>query len=137
MYKMSDTIDCNSLSNKMKMFLTRKLEERQAVIRKLKRKRTIIKTLSYSTTVISIVISAVLAATATAVVIPPIAIIVLSTASGILTAISSRFNFQAKSNKLNTEIENLNKLISKFDFVVSCNGNLTQETYNQIISEFN
>ena len=133
---MSDTTDGTSRSNKLKVFLARKLEEKQAVIKKLKRKRSIIKALFYTTSVISIVISAVLAATATAVVIPPIAIIVLSTASGILTAISSRFNFQAKSNKLSTEIENLNKLISKFDYVVSCNGNLTQETYNQIMTEF-
>ena len=85
----------------------------------------------------SIVISAVLATISTAVAVPPIAITILSMASAILTAISTKFNFKDKNNLLGIEIEKLNKLTAKFDFVVSCNGYLTQETYNQIISEFN
>ena len=133
---MTDHIDSAQLSNKLKQFLTRKLEEKQAAIKKLKRKSTIIKTVYYTTTIISIIISAVLAVTATAVAIPPIAIIVLSTTSGILTAISSKFNFQAKSTKLNTEIEKGTKLRNKLDYIVSCNGNLTAELYNQILLEF-
>ena len=122
---------------KLKEFLTRQLEESVSKIKKLKRKRNITKCLYYSTTVSSIVISAVLAATATAVAIPPVAIVVLSTASGILTTISSRFNFQAKTSKLNTEIEKCNKLSRSLDYVVSTNGDLTSDACKQILSEYN
>ena len=119
------------------MFLTRKLEEKRAVINKLKRKRKITKALYYTSTLSSIVVSTVLAGLSTIIGFPSMVITILSITSAVLTSISIKFSLQDKSNKLSTEIEKLNKLIAKFDFVVSCNGNLTQETYNQIITEFN
>ena len=134
---MVDTTDGNSLSNKVKMFLTRKLEEKRAVINKLKRKRNITKALYYTSTLSSIIASTVLAGLSTIIGFPSMGITILSITSAVLTSISIKLNLQDKSIKLNTEIEKLNKLIAKFDFVVSCNGDLTQETYNQIISEFN
>ena len=133
---MTDHIDGAQLSIKIKEFLSRKLEERRAVIYKLKRKRKIVKVLYYSTTISSIIISAILAAISTSVAIPPITITVLSMSSAVLTAISTKFNFKDKSTQLCREIETPNKLISKIDYVVSCNGNLTQETYSQIMTEF-
>ena len=70
-------------------------------------------------------------------VIPPLAVTILSISSAILTGISARFNFQDKTIMLTKEIEKLSKLQNKLDYVVSCNGDLTQEEYKQIISEFN
>ena len=134
---MLDEIDGTSLSTKVKMFLTRKLEEKRAVINKLKRKRKITKALYYTSTLSSIIVSTVLAGLSTIIGFPSMVITILSITSAVLTSISIKFNLQDKSSKLNAEIEKLNKLIAKFDFVVSCNGNLTQETYNQIITEFN
>ena len=130
------TDDQTVLSTKLNEFLTGRLEECKYNIAKKKRKRVVIKTLFYTTTILSIVISTALAVSATTIVVPSIAIIVLSTASGILTAIGSRFNFQAKSHELNIEIEKCNKLKNKLAYVVSCNGDLTSDAYKQILSEF-
>ena len=133
---MTDRVDGTALSNKLKDFLSRKLEERQIIIVKFKRKRKLIKILYYSTTILSIIISAILAAISTSIAIPPITIAVLSISSAILTAISTKFNFKDKSNQLCREIDKINKLNQKLDYVISCNGNLSSAEYSQILSEF-
>src|SRR5438034_8731978 len=122
---MVDQIDGTVLSNKLKDFLTRKLNEKRTIIAKLKRKRKIIKVLYYSTTILSIVVSALLAAICTSMAVPPIAITILSLTSGILTAISTKFNFEDKNNQICREIDKINKLNQKLDYVISCNGNLS------------
>ena len=133
---MTDQIDGTVLSNKLKDFLTRKLNERQTIIAKFKRKRKIIKILYYSTTISSIIISAILAAICTSVAVPPIAITILSLTSGILTAISTKFNFKDKNNQLCREIDKIKMLNQKLDYLISCNGNLSNTEYSQILSEF-
>ena len=35
------------------------------------------------------------------------------------------------------EIDRLNKLQAKLDYVISCNGDLTTEEYREILKEFN
>src|SRR5688572_20367117 len=101
---MSHSIDGNSLSNKVKAFLTRKLEEKRAVINKLKRKRKITKILYYACTLGSIVLSTVLAGLSTIIGFPSMVITILSITSAVLTGISIKFNLQDKSDKLNAEI---------------------------------
>ena len=68
--------------------------------------------------------------------IPAIVITMLSAASAILTGISARFNFQNKKMEINNLIAKLNKIQSKLDYVISCNGNLTQAEYNEILKDF-
>ena len=133
---MSDNVDGTVLSNKLKDFLTRKLNEKRTIIAKLKRKRKIIKVLYYSTTILSIVVSALLAAICTSMAVPPIAITILSLTSGILTGISTKFNFEDKNNQICREIDKINRLNQKLDYVISCNGNLSSAEYSQILSEF-
>ena len=133
---MVDQIDGTLLSNKLKDFLSRKRDERQTIITKLKRKRKIIKVLYYTSTILAITISAILAAISVSIAVPPLAITILSTSSAILTAISTKFNFKDKSNQLCMEIEKDTKLRNKLDYIVSCNGNLTAELYSQILLEF-
>ena len=77
-----------------------------------------------------------MATISTAMQIPPITITVLSMASAILTTIGTKFNFKEKTNQLNLEIQKLHRLSSKLQYVVSCNGSLTEEAYKQIMSEF-
>ena len=125
-----------TLSSKLKDFLARKLEDKQINIKKYKRKRKIVKTLYYSTTIISIVISAVLASMSTIISILPITTTILATTSAILTTISTKFNFKDKNNQLSRDIEKLDKLNNRLDYVISTNGNMSNEEYNQILSEF-
>ena len=134
--KMVDIVDGVTLSSKLKNFLNIKLDESKGNVIKLKKKQKIIKILYYSTTVTSIIISATLASISL-MTIPPIIITILSTSNAILTAISIKFNIEDKSLKIDREITQLKKLKNKLEYVVSCNGNLTQTEYEQILSEFN
>src|SRR6266536_531045 len=124
------------MADHVKQFLERKLNESQIKVKKLKRNRKIIKILYVGTTVTSILISTVLASIS-ALSIPPIVIIVLAISSGFLTGISARFQFQDKSYKISREIGQLNKIQSKLDYVIHCNGNLTAEKCEQIILDCN
>jgi hypothetical protein len=129
-------VDEYNISEKLKEFLIRKLSESKIKIKKLKRKKNITKIIMYTSTILSIVISAV-TASVSLLVIPPLIITALSVTSAILTGISARFNFQDKAVIISREIERLNKLQTKLDYVVSCNGDLTEQEYKEIIKEFN
>jgi len=56
-----DNTDGQALSNKLKIYLTKKLEESEYIITKCKRKQTIIKTFYYLNTILSIIISTAIA----------------------------------------------------------------------------
>src|SRR5207248_6316034 len=122
----------HNISEKVKAFLTRKLTESRKKVKKLKRKRTIYNILFITTAGSSIVISVVLAGIST-LTIPPVTMLILSISSGILTGISAKFGFQDKKEKLNKEIVKLNQIQLKLDEVISCNGNLTQKEYQEIL----
>jgi len=64
-------------------------------------------------------------------------ITILSAKSAILTGVSARFNFQNKKMEISNLISRLNKIQSKLDYVISCNGDLTQNEYLEILREFN
>jgi len=78
-----------NISEKLKKFLQRKLEETSHKIKKEKRKKKIVQILSISTAVISIVISAIVASLA----LPPLAVSIMCVSSAILTGVELRFNF--------------------------------------------
>jgi len=69
--------------------------------------------------------------------IPTIVITMLTAVSAILTGISARFNFQNKKVEISNLIDRLNKIQSKLDYVISCNGDLTQNEYQEILKDFN
>jgi len=129
-------MDTSTLSNKVKDYLTRKLEDLNSSITKAKKKRKIIKILYYTITILSIIISATLASISLAAAVPGFAITVLSTTSAILTAISIKFDFQTKTIEIAKDLEKLNKLNNKLDYIISCNGSLSHEEYKDIMNEF-
>ena len=120
----------HNISEKVKEFLTRKLTESRKKVKKLKRKRTIYNILFITTAGSSIVISVVLAGIST-VTMPLVVMLILSMSSGILTGLSATFGFQDEKEKINKEIMKLNKIQSKLDYVISCNGHLTQKEYKK------
>jgi len=126
----------HNISEKVKQYLTRKLNECRHELTKLKCKKKRIKILYVSTVTASIILSTAVASVATTVFIPAIVITMLSATSAILTGISARFNFQNKKVEINNLIKRLNKLQAKLDYVISCNGNLTQKEYDEIIRDF-
>ena len=125
------------ISDKVKEYLSRKLNDCKRKLIKLKRKKKIIKILYITTVVSSIIISTVVVTLTSVISVPIIVITVLSAGSAILTGISARFNFQNKKVEINSLIDKLNKIQSKLDYVISCNGDLKQTEYEEILKEFN
>jgi phosphate/sulfate permease len=68
--------------------------------------------------------------------VPIIIVPILSAFSAILTAISARFNFHDKKAQIKGLIEKLDKIKAKLEYVISCNGDLTQAEYEQILKDF-
>ena len=89
--------------------------------------------MSTLTAVMSIIIAAIVAS----ITLPPLAVSIMCVSSAILTGVNLRFNFQDKTHEIKNLIEKLNKIQAKLDYVISCNGNLTQTTYQEILKEFN
>ena len=125
-----------NLSEKVKEFLNKRSELIQVKIKKLRRKRKIIRILYYSLVVSSVSLSTIIASLTGFVGVPAIVLTSLSTGSGILTALSAKFNLNDRKVEIEWLIDKLNKLHQKIDYVVSCNGNLTREEYEQILKEF-
>src|SRR5437867_12522526 len=124
-----------TLTNKAKEYLTRKLDESKIRISKLKRKRKVLKILYYSSVILSVTLSALISALAGLTLIPVYIIPFLSILSAILTGLSTKFNLENKKIELNKVIQKLHKIQEKLDYVISCNGNFTNEDFQQIISE--
>ena len=125
-----------SLTNKAKEYLIRKLDESRNKIAKLKRKRKVVKSLYYSSIILSVTLSAIISALAGLTLMPVYIIPLLSILSGVLTALSAKFNLENKKIEINKTIEKLHKIQEKLDYVISCNGNLTDEDFKQIVAEF-
>src|SRR5271157_2969470 len=126
-------IDELNISEKLKKFLQRKLEETSHKIKTEKRKKIIVQTLSTLTAIMSIIIAAIVAS----ITLPALAVSIMCVSSAILTGVNLRFNFQDKTHEVKILIEKLNKIQAKLDYIISCNGNLTQTTYQEILKEFN
>jgi predicted rRNA methylase YqxC with S4 and FtsJ domains len=124
-----------TVSEKVKEYLRRKMDDCEQKLCKLKRKRKVVKTFYIVTVLLAICLSSTVSVISITSV-PVILVTILSTFSAILTGISSRFNFYNKKAEIKGLIEKLNKINSKLDYVISCNGTLTQAEYEQILMNF-
>ena len=68
--------------------------------------------------------------------IPIVVVTSLSTGSAILTGVSAKLNLIHKKIKINHQIEKLNRIQIKIEYVVNTNGDLTKEEYSNILIEF-
>jgi len=120
--------------SQIKPFLERKLQDYTKKIQKMKKKQKIVKILFINVIILSISCSLV-CATLGAFTVPAAIIPVLSTTGALATAISLKFNLEGKKNELNQTICMLDKIKSKIDYVVSCNGDFTEVEFKQIMCE--
>jgi len=127
------------ISEKVKSFLSKKLQESERKIIKVKRKQKCIKYLYGASIIVSVVLSSSVAAIASLFgisVIPAIIITIFSTTSAITTALSTKFNLKGKKEQLQNMIDTLNRIKNKLDYVLTCNGDLTEAEYVSILKEF-
>ena len=124
--------DCN-VSDKAKAYLSDKLNESQNIIRKKKRKMKIVKGLYYSSAISSIILSTITATTGIG--LPMVIVTTLPIISAILTGLSIQFNFKGKQDKLHKEVIKCNLIKTKLEYVINCNGNLTDDIYKELLEE--
>jgi nitrogen fixation/metabolism regulation signal transduction histidine kinase len=124
------------VSEKVKQHLIKKLEDCQLKLNKLERKRKIIKKLYIVTMLLSIVTSAVVTVLSSITIVPFVIIPILSSIIAILTAVSFRFNFHDKKDEITGLINKFNKIKAKLEWVIRCNGDLTETEYEQILKDF-
>ena len=125
-----------NLSEKVKNFLNKRSELIQVKIKKLKRKRKTIKILYYSLVVSSVSLSTIIASLTGFVGVPAVVLTALSIGSGILTALSAKFNLNDAKLEIEVLIDKSDKLNQTIDYVISCNSNLTEQEYERILKEF-
>ena len=94
-----------------------------------------IKILYYSSITLSISLTGVLTTLSSFAGLPIFVIPILSTTTGVLTGLTANFNIQNKKIEINKTIDKIHKIQEKLDYVVSCNSKLTEEDFQQIISE--
>ena len=126
-------------NDKIKLFLSNKLNECEAKIKEVKRKRRIVKIIYGTTIIISISVSTVTAAVSGSFALPLLPTIIitsLSTIGAISTAISTKFKLRSKKTELNNMITRLDRLKQQINYVVTCNGDLTEHELKNIMKEF-
>ena len=117
-------------SEKTKLFLTKKLSEIEIKLKRIKKNKILIQTIG-SILIIGSMSSSVLIA---GLVFPPLVVTSPSITSAIMSGFSIKMDFSEKSKKISKLLTKLNQLQIKLDYVVSCNGDLTEDEYQSILS---
>ena len=60
--------------------------------------------------------------------------VLLTTGGALVAAVSSKFNLIGKKEELNAAICELERIKKKVDYVVSCNGDFTENQFDKIIA---
>ena len=120
------------VTDEMKAHLTSKLLRYEKRIKKKQLKYKIIKILGISSTISSVVITVTSAAT----LLTPILSSILISSAAFLTGMGGVFNFNRKTKKLHVLIQELEKVRKILEYVITCNGNLTEEEYLKMLKEY-
>ena len=120
-------------SDKVMAFLTLKQSDYEEKIIKYKRKNRIIKVLYASSMIISITSSMVISTSMLG--IPAIIITILGATGALSTTLSVKFNLKGTKNKIEKTITNLNKIKAKLEYIINCNGDLSEDEYLYILKD--
>jgi len=121
-----------SASDKSKLYLTKKLSEIEIKLKRMKKRKIILQILGSILIIGSMTGSILISSLA----FPPLVVTGLSISSAIMSGASIKMNFSGKSKKISKLLTKLNQLQIKLDYVVSCNGNLTEGEYQSILRDF-
>ena len=112
--------------------MTKKLSEIEIKLKRMKKKKIKIQTIGSILIIGSMSASVLIASLA----FPPIIVTSLSITSAIMSGASIKMNFSGKSKKISKLLTKWNQLQIKLDYVVSCNGDLTEAEYQSILRDF-
>ena len=120
---------------KVKIFLTSKLEECEKSIIQNKKKYKIIK-ITYFIMMTTAIIGSTIVSVGSALVVNPLIFCIISATTAIITAIGFKFNIENVKIELNKKIQHLHKIKDKLDYIISCNGDLTEIECVKILNDF-
>ena len=123
------------MSVRLKEFLVLKQREYETKIKNQKRKKKIITSIYVGTVIISITTATVISTTVFG--IPPLAVSILGSIGAISSSLSVKFNLKGNNKKIDKNIKILNNIKDKIDYVIACNGDITEEKCSEIMNEFN
>jgi len=106
-------------NEKLKNFLQTKLTECKEVIKKRKQNNKINKII-YSISIVVSTVGSSIAVILSSVSVPPVAIACISSLATLTSALSVKFNLRGKKDKLERNIQELNKIKDRLDYVISC-----------------
>ena len=119
-------------SEKTRLYLNKKLSEIEIKLKRSKKKKIIIQTIGSILIIGSMSASVLIASLA----FPPLVVTSLSITSAIIIGASIKMNSSGKSKNISKLLQKLNQLQIKLDYVVSCNGDLTEAEYQSILRDF-
>ena len=122
--------------DKAKGFLEKQSHELERKIHALKTRRKAVK-VAFVISITTSIICSTVCASLVGFAVPAIIISILSTTGALSTALSMRFKLKRKQNELNEGIEELEKIKRKLDYVVSCNGDFSEQEFRKIIGQLN
>jgi hypothetical protein len=120
---------------KVKIFLITKLEECEKSIIQNKKKYKIIK-ITYFIMMTTAIIGSTIVSVGSALVVNPLIFCIISATTAIITAIGFKFNIENVKIELNKKIQHLHNIKDKLDYIISCNGDLTEIECNKILNDF-
>jgi len=118
-----------NISEEVKNYLNRKLEDCEKLLNELRNKRKRIKLLYIITVLLSIITSAVLTVISAMTTVPVIVITVLAAFSAILTAIGARFNLHDKKAEINNWEFNRSRIWTNIEKFLTIVGALSPLTF--------
>ena len=123
-----------SWCDKAKGFIEKQSHELERKIHALKTRRKAVK-IAFVISITTSIICSTLCASLVGLDVPTILIFILSTTGALSTGLSTRFRLKRKQDELNRIIEKLERNKQKLDYVVSCNGNFSEQEFRKIIDE--
>lgn len=122
----------------IKTFLEKKIEYCNSKLKKLTRRKN-----RYNASYIALIVISIVCSTTSAGIVSfvslgtfiPISITVLSMLSSLTVALSSRFKLKEKSDEIKNIIVEIDKIRQQLDYVIFCNGSLTDEDSKRIAKE--
>lgn len=124
-----------TLTDQLKSYLLKKMDISNKKIKTLKRKKKIYRSVFVCCTGTNIVLCAIIATLSAATTTYSDVISIFSVVNAVTTGLMATFKIHDKKEKLKIEIRKLKNIQSKLEYVISCNGDLTDEEYNRIIFE--
>ena len=122
-------------NDKLKQYLKTKIEELEKQIKTSKHKYLLVK-ITYGSLLIISVSTATVICVITPMGIPALVISIISSVTAVSTAFTTKFNLKSRKNKLNESIKKLHILKDKLEYVLMCNGDLTDDECQRLFEEF-